>query len=125
MKIEHIAIWCQDIESMKNFYQKYFNVSCNTLYTNPKKGFSSYFLTFPEGSRIELMNKENLQPLVADSLGYAHIAVSVGSKAEVDRLTNQLAQDGFNVVGEPRTTGDGYYESVIQDIEGNLLELTI
>lgn len=124
MKIEHIAIWVDDLEKMKNFYQTYFQVTSNQMYHNQKTGFRSYFLEFEEGSRIELTNKKHLSPRIADSLGYTHLAIAVGSKSDVDAMTERFVTDGFPLLSGPRTTGDGYYESVIQDPEGNLIELT-
>ncbi|GEQ48632.1 VOC family protein [Tetragenococcus koreensis] len=124
MKLEHIAIWVKDIEKMKAFYEKYFNVSSTDLYHNKKTGFSSYFLTFEEGSRIELTTKQHLSNRIAESLGYAHIAIAVGGKTAVDTFAEKFVQDGFPLLNGPRTTGDGYYEAVIQDPEGNLIELT-
>lgn len=126
MKIEHVAIWVKDIERIKKFYTHYFGADSNSLYVNDKKGFASYFLTFSSGSRLELMKKVGIdkesQP---DQLGWAHVAFSVGSKEEVDILTERLRNDGYTIQGEPRTTGDGYYESVIEDPEGNIVEITI
>lgn len=129
MKIEHIALWVNDLEVMKIFYVKYFDMTANEKYTNPKKGFSSYFLSFKnDGTRIELMYR----PDIADFLtkkgllnGLTHFAISVGSKEQVDGLTEQLRQDGYTIEGEPRTTGDGYYESIVLDPEGNPIEITI
>ena len=127
--IHHIAVWVADLEKMKNFYVKYFHCTSNDGYTNPKTSFTSYFLTFGDGIKLELME----MPSVAETknridkqfLGLAHIAVSVGSKAHVDQLTDQLVQDGFALASAPRTTGDGYYESCIFDPEFNRIEITI
>ncbi len=124
MKVEHIAIWVEDIEKMKAFYQKYFDVSSTELYHNKKTDFRSYFLTFEEGSRIELTTKQHLSDRVADSLGYAHIALAVGDKSAVDDFAERFVKDGYPLLNGPRTTGDGYYEAIIQDPEGNLIELT-
>ncbi|MCO8289188.1 VOC family protein [Tetragenococcus halophilus] len=124
MKVEHIAIWVEDIEKMKAFYQKYFNVGSTELYHNQKTDFRSYFLTFEEGSRIELTTKQHLSNRVADSLGYSHIALAVGDKNAVDNFAERFVKDGYPLLNGPRTTGDGYYEAVIQDPEGNLIELT-
>lgn len=127
MKIEHIAIWVDDIEKMREFYQRYFGVSCGEKYTNPNKGYTSYFLSFADvGCRIELMNRPDIDSLSSRrgmTTGLAHISISVGDREDVDRLTQRLRHDGHTVVGEPRTTGDGYYESVIADPEGNYIEL--
>jgi lactoylglutathione lyase len=128
MKIEHIAIWTLDLEKMKSFYMKYFRLTSNEKYYNPRKKFSSYFLSFENGPRIELMHRPEICEFIANmdtTLGLAHFAISVGSKENVDAITELVRQDGFNIVGEPRTTGDGYYESVICDPEGNLIELTV
>ena len=128
MKIEHLAIWVKDLESMKDFYSKYFNAKAGELYHNPKKNFTSYFLSFDSGCRLELMHSPKIGGKdSSDSVlhGLAHFAISVGSKSEVDVLTNALRQEGYKVVGEPRTTGDGYYESVVFDLEKNRIEITI
>lgn len=124
MEIEHVAIYTQDIEKMREFYEKYFKVSSSELYHNKKTSFKSYFLTFDSGSRLELTTKKFLSGRAAESLGYAHIAIAVGDKAEVDRFAQTLNLDGYPLLNGPRTTGDGYYEAVIQDPEGNLIELT-
>jgi len=129
MKIEHLAIWVNDLERMKIFYEKYFNAQSNELYTNTKKNFRSYFLSFESGCRLELMHKpeipDNLNDPHKQYSGLIHFAISVGSREKVDQLTEQLRSDNCQVVGEPRTTGDGYYESVILDPEGNRIEITI
>ena len=127
MKIEHIAMWVSDIEEMRQFYEWYFNAKSGKKYVNLKKNFTSCFLSFDEGSRLELMQKPQISRLVnqEEHLGYIHFAISVGSKEKVDSLTKKLRQDGFEITGEPRTTGDGYYESVVLDPEGNRIEITI
>jgi len=127
MKIEHIAIWTMDLEKMKNFYQKFFNLKSNEKYFNPNKKFSSYFLAFENGARIELMHKPDISEFIEKSdskLGLTHFAISVGTKEKVDSLTKKIRENGYEIIGEPRTTGDGYYESVISDPEGNLIEIT-
>lgn len=128
MNIEHIAIWSKDIERLKAFYVKYFNAQAGEKYANPRTSFSSYFLSFASGARLELMNMpaipESRASKTEQFMGYIHIAVSVGSKATVDELTAQIKADGYAVVGEPRMTGDGYYESVILDPDGNRIEVT-
>ncbi len=128
MKIEHIAIWVSDIERMRTFYEHYFNAKAGEKYVNSKKNFTSYFLSFEEGTRLELMHKPEISSgriQGKEFLGFIHFAVSVGSKAKVNVLTNQLRKDGFEIAGEPKTTGDGYYESVVFDPEGNRIEITI
>lgn len=127
MKIEHVAIWVKDLEIMKDFYVKYFGMTCNEKYVNEMKGFSSYFLALEEGARLEIMNRKNILENISNkgsTFGYTHLAISLGSKVSVDELTEKLRMDGHVVAGEPRTTGDGYYESVILDPEGNRIELT-
>jgi lactoylglutathione lyase len=127
MKIEHIAIWVNDLEHMRSFYQDFFDMTCNEKYHNPKKNFTSYFLSFPTGARIEIMHKPEISALTKASdmsLGFTHFAISVGSIEQVDILTQKAEDGGYQIVGAPRTTGDGYYESVIADPEGNLIEIT-
>ena len=128
MKIEHIAIWTRDLEKMRAFYLEFFEVRSNEKYYNRKKDFSSYFLAFENGARIELMHRPDIQESSEKmdlKIGIAHFAISVGTKEKVDALTEKLRESGHSILGEPRITGDGYYESVISDPEGNLIELTI
>ncbi len=128
MKIEHLALWTRNLEKMKAFYLEFFELTSNEKYHNPKKNFSSYFLSFENGARIELMHRPDIAEIIDRpelKLGLTHFAISVGSKEKVDQLTELIRSSGYKVVGEPRTTGDGYYESVIADPEGNLIELTI
>jgi lactoylglutathione lyase len=126
MKIEHIAVWVNNLESIKDFYISYFQVKAGEKYINTKKKFESYFLTFDSGSRLEIMKMPGVAEFMKDQqiMGYTHIAISLGSKEKVDALTEKLRADGFIIAGEPRTTGDGYYESVILDPENNRIELT-
>lgn len=127
MKIEHLAIWVDDIELLREFYMKYFNLSCGEKYINVNKHFTSYFLSFGQDkTRIELMNSPCLEKHIGGNRmrGLAHFAVSVGSKEKVNALTQRLREDGYSVVSEPRTTGDGYYESAVLDPEGNCIEIT-
>jgi lactoylglutathione lyase len=127
MRIDHLAIWTNNLERLKEFYIKYFKATANTKYINPKKKFESYFLSFDNGARIEIMRRpgipESLNDSVAEFTGYIHLAISVGSKTLVDSLTETLRKDGYKVVSEPRTTGDGCYESVILDPDGNRVEI--
>jgi lactoylglutathione lyase len=129
MRIEHVAIWTKDLEVMKSFYQQYFKGVAGEKYVNSSKKFTSYFLTFEEGARLELMHKPEIAQLPGDSftefMGFTHLAVSVGSKRKVNELTEQLRHDGFQVLDGPRITGDGYYESVVLDPESNRLEITV
>jgi lactoylglutathione lyase len=129
MKIHHIAFWVKDIEKMKAFYTKYFNCTAGPEYTNPKNSFNSFFLSFMDGTQIELMNNpsilDSLHSIHNQYMGLNHMAVSAGSKDAVDQLTGRLEKDGFQVLSGPRETGDGYYESVILDPENNRIEITI
>ncbi|AUJ60874.1 VOC family protein [Bacillus velezensis] len=126
MRIEHAAIWVKDLERMKEFYEKYFGAKANDLYHNEKKDFKSYFLTFDSGCRLELMKKGGIDEAPLQNMtGWAHLAFSAGSKERVNELTETFKNDGFQVVSGPRVTGDGYYESVIEDGEGNLIEITV
>ncbi|MEK5014748.1 MULTISPECIES: VOC family protein [Bacillus] len=126
MRIEHVAIWVNDLEGMRDFYKQYFNGEANVLYHNPKKKFESYFITFEGGARLELMSQVGIDDVIKkQTVGYAHMAFSVGSKEKVDQLTDRLREAGYPLLNGPRTTGDGYYESVVSDPEGNQIEITI
>lgn len=127
MKIEHAALYVRDLEAARVFFTDLLGGTSNMKYHNPKTGFQSYFISFDDGARLEIMTKPDLQTEqnVGNHFGYAHLAFSVGSREEVDRLTQLLEANGYPVLSGPRTTGDGYYESLIQGIEGNLIELTI
>lgn len=149
MKIEHVAIWVKDIDKVCEFYRKYFGEVIQPLYHNPTKQFTSRFITFDDGARLEIMHRPDinvgtLTESKSNILGFGnvhtsvaaaltlrmfhveqfHLAFSVGSKEEVDRLTQQMSDDGITIAGQPRTTGDGYYESVVLDPEGNRIEIT-
>ncbi|WNJ17797.1 VOC family protein [Pontibacter sp. G13] len=127
MHIEHIAFWVQDLEGMKDFYCQFFDLTPNEKYHNPTKQFTSYFLSFPTGARLELMHRPDVAEFVGPKgmlNGLTHLAISVGSKERVDTLTEAFRAAGYEISGEPRTTGDGYYESVILDPEGNPIEIT-
>jgi len=126
MRIDHIAIWVQDIEKVCGFYHKYLGGTIHPEYHNHAKGFTSRFITFDGGARIEVMHRNDIEPSIYNPhFGWCHVAISLGSKDMVDKLTTQMEADGIAIVGQPRTTGDGYYESVVQDPEGNLVELTV
>ena len=161
MKIEHVAIWVRDIDKVCEFYRKYFGGVVHPIYRNPAKQFTSRFITFDDGARLEIMHRpdicvernvgtvemfhvkhaiasvatgcshtgmtehEHVGHEVSQHLGFTHLSFSVSSKEEVDHLTQQMSSEGVPVVGQPRTTGDGYYESVVLDPEGNRIEITI
>jgi lactoylglutathione lyase len=128
MRIEHLAIWTYNLEGLRNFYMNYFDVSSTEIYYNHSKEFRSYFLLFHGECRLEIMEMPNIGKSKNDPLknytGLAHFAIKVGSKNEVDRITEIIRNDGFKVIGEPRTTGDGYYESVVLDPDDNKVEIT-
>ena len=129
IKIEHIALWVADLEKAKAFYMTYFDMDCSEKYHNSVKNFTSYFLYFKDSAtRLELMHRPDIAK--SDSKkgttnGLTHFAISVGSKEAVNALTERLRADNFIIESEPRTTGDGYYESVILDTEGNVVEITV
>jgi len=128
MRITHIAIWTNNLENLKNFYLEYFNGKSNQKYRNINKGFESYFISFDDGAKLELMSKVNIyeekNKITKEYLGICHFAISVGSKQIVKELTEVLRRDGYLVIGEPRTTGDGFYESIVLDPDKNRIEIT-
>ncbi|SFN97446.1 lactoylglutathione lyase [Pseudobutyrivibrio sp. UC1225] len=127
MKIEHVAMYVNNLEAARDFFVNYLGGKSNDGYHNKNTDFRSYFISFEDGARLEIMNKPGMvdidKPL--NRTGLIHIAFSVGSKEKVDELTSKLKEDGFEVVSGPRTTGDGYYESCIVGIEGNQIEITV
>lgn len=129
MRIEHIGLWVNDLELMRDFYICCFGGRSGDKYRNPKTGFESYFVTIEDGARLELMRRsdvcENKTDLMVQRLGYAHLAFSVGSEQKVDELARKLSMDGYRNIDGPRRTGDGYYECVFLDPEGNRIEITV
>jgi lactoylglutathione lyase len=129
MRIEHVAFWTEELERLVDFYEKYFGAAAGSKYVNPAKGYESRFLSFEGGARIEVMRSSTLNPVRhapgAQRMGLAHLAISVGSMQRVEELTGRLRMDGFDVVDGPRHTGDGYFESVVLDPDGNRIEITI
>lgn len=126
MRIEHVAMYVNDPERARDFFVRYFGASSDSGYRNKKTGFRSYFLTFEGGARLEVMTRPGMADPRKDPLrtGYSHVAFSVGSREKVDALTKRLAEDGYEVMSGPRVTGDGYYESCVAGVEGNLVEIT-
>jgi lactoylglutathione lyase len=128
MKIEHLGLWVQDLELMRSFYLKYFDTGSGEKYVNPKTQFQAYFIYFGESkTRLELMMRPDILSDNSNrgfNMGIAHFAISVGGKDKVNELTERLRNDQFTIFSEPRTTGDGYYESVVLDPEGNYLEIS-
>ena len=127
MQIDHIGLYVNNLEQAKDFFVRYLRAACGAGYCNPKTGFRSYFLTFGDGARLEIMQRPDTEDMAKPPLrtGYAHLAFHVGSKDTVDALTEELRLAGYTVVSGPRTTGDGYYESCVLDAEGNGIELTV
>jgi lactoylglutathione lyase len=129
LRIEHVAFWTEELERLVDFYAKYFGAAAGSQYVNPAKGYESRFLSFQCGARIEVMRSSTLQPVRhaagVQRMGLAHLAISVGSIERVEELTGRLRKDGFEVVDGPRHTGDGYFESVVLDPDGNRIEITI
>ena len=126
MKIEHIAMSVNNLEAARDFFVSFLGGKSNDGYHNPRTDFRSYFISFDDGARLELMNKPGMDDMEKplNRTGYAHIAFSVGSKDKVDELTDQIRAAGYQVISGPRTTGDGYYESCIVVVEGNQIEIT-
>ena len=127
MHIEHAALYVTDLEEARYFFEHFLGAKAGSLYHNPKSNFKSYFMSFDEGARLEIMTRPELTGHMRQEfdLGYAHLAFSVGSKERVDLLTKELVDAGYSCSSGPRTTGDGYYESVIVALEGNLIEITV
>ncbi len=127
MKIEHAAMYVNDLEAAKAFFVKYFGAVPNELYHNKKTGFRSYFLSFAGGARLELMTRPGMDDPAKPPArtGFIHLAFSTGSREAVDALTAALEADGYAVASGPRTTGDGYYESCVVGVEGNQIEITV
>jgi lactoylglutathione lyase len=128
VKIAHVAIWTRDIERLREFYETHFEAKAGSKYVNRARQFESYFLSFESGVRLEIMQMPSVVPRAETSgppQGYAHLALSVGSEAEVDRLTRRLRDSGCPVLSYPRRTGDGCYESIIADPDGNPIEITV
>lgn len=127
MKIDHVALYVNDLEAMKAFYVRYFGANPNEMYHNPRTGLKTYILSFNEGAKLEIMTRPDRVDKEKEicRTGYVHLSFNVGSKEQVDALTSLLETDGYRVLSGPRTTGDGFYESCIVDKEGNQIEITI
>lgn len=127
IKIDHIAVYVHDLEKAKEFFEKYFHAQSNELYYNPNTGLKTYILSFDGHTRLELMTRPEIIDVRTSVFrnGYIHLSFNLGSKQNVDDLTQKMEEDGFCVLSGPRVTGDGYYESCVEGPEGNLLELTV
>lgn len=124
-RITHVAIWVHDLEVMRGFYTNVLGGVSGPLYRNPATGFSSYFVAFGEGARLELMHRAGSEPSALAPGGYGHVALALGSRAAVDETVADLRGGGVTIESEPRVTGDGYYEAVVLDPERNRVELTV
>ena len=128
MKIDHIALFCKDLEQMRQFFLDHFEAVSNEQYHNPRTGLRTYILTFPDGgARLELMQRPDT--IEADpskpNIGFIHVSFAVGSKAAVDNKTKELSDAGYPITSGPRTTGDGYYESCVLGPDGIHVEITV
>jgi lactoylglutathione lyase len=128
VRLDHVAIWTEDVERLASFYREYFHAKVGDRYVNPEKGFESRFVTFEDGTKLEIMRTTAIRPVRheagAQRMGLTHLALSLGSAEQVDQLTNRLRAERYAVVDGPRRTGDGYYESVVLDPDGNRVEIT-
>ena len=117
MKIDHVAVYTKNLDRMKSFYEYYFG--------GKTSGLETYFISFQDGSRLEIMTRPVLDSNSKELFhtGYIHIAFSVGSEENVNMLTQKLEEDGCPIISYPRTTGDGYYESCVLDPDGNQVEI--
>ena len=130
MKVDHIGMYVKDIQKIANFYTKYFKGTLSQpAYHNPKKNFTSHFISFESGTKLEIMHQPNIKEVKEEPksqyIGFIHIAFSVGSKENVDKLAEQLKSDGYDIIDGPRTTGDGFYEAYVLDPENNRVEFTV
>ena len=124
MRVDHVGLWVRDLDGVAAFYARYFSATAGDVYENPRKGFRSRFLSLGEGARLELMTRTDVtEPAKDQTLGLAHVAIVVGDAAAVDALAARLRADGHAILDGPRRTGDGYYECVIRDPEGNRVEI--
>ena len=128
MKIDHVALFCRDLEAMRQFFLEHFEGISNDQYYNPRTGLRTYILTFPDGdARLELMQRPDTIDVDPSkpNIGFIHVSFAVRSKEAVDAKTQELRDAGFQVTSGPRTTGDGYYESCILGPEGIQIEIAI
>jgi lactoylglutathione lyase len=128
MRVDHIALYCIDLEGMKSFFMEYFGCTPNELYHNSRTGLKTYILSFPDGgAKLEIMARPEVIKPMTDIFhgGFIHLSIALGSKEAVEEKTEELKSDDYECISGPRTTGDGYYESCIVGPEGILLEITV
>lgn len=122
--IDHAAMHVLDLERARQFFETYFGATANDQYHNPRTGLRTYFLSFEGSARLEIMSRPGVEVARQDGLlGWGHVALNVAGRERVDALAARLAHDGYRVTNGPRTTGDGYYEAVVLDAEGNEIEI--
>lgn len=129
MTLDHIAIWTNQLENLKDYYTKYFNGKASERYMNSQTSFQSYFISFDSGARLEIMSKQSIPPNTNDTvhqqhLGIIHLAFGVNTMQEVDYKAIELRNDGYQILRGPRRTGDGYYEFETLDPDLNRIEVT-
>lgn len=124
MKVAHVALWTRDLDALCAFWARVFGAQVGKVYESRNRpGYRSRFLTFAEGPSVEVMAGPWVGGATADETsGYAHLALSLGSRPAVDLLADAMRGEGRLVSG-PRLTGDGYYEAVLRDPDGNLIEI--
>lgn len=124
VRVEHVGLWVRDIDAVAAFYERYLGARIGDLYSNPRKRFESRFLEFAGGARLEIMRRADVDGRMKDEqLGFAHVAIAIGDETAVDALAARLVADGQPPLDGPRRTGDGYYECVVRDPEGNRVEI--
>jgi lactoylglutathione lyase len=126
LRVEHVGLWVRNLELMRDFYVAELGGRAGPLYENARTGFRSYFLAFGDGARLELMSRpldQAAEKPDPETFGYAHVAFRLDSRGAVDAAVDRLEAVGVVVLGRPRLTGDGYYEAVVRDPEGNRIEL--
>lgn len=128
MKLDHVAIWTNRLELLKDYYVKYFHGRVNKKYTNKENGFESYFLSFDSGSRLEIMQKpgipENLNDrIITQHQGIIHLSFGVETMNQVIEKSEEMTKDGFRILRGPRKTGDGYFEFETLDPDNNRIEV--
>lgn len=124
MHLTHIALWTNHLERLRDFYVTYFDGTSNEKYENPKKGFASYFVSFESGPSLEIMSRTDIsKECEPERIGLTHLAFHADTKDQVHQMIERFRADGHTIAGECRTSGDGYYEGVVLDPDGNPVEI--